>query len=325
MKSDKKHPAGSRKGFADVVRNFSIDYQDDDILLANNIEFEKNPSPVKISRNVFYICHSGCIEFDTPEGHYSVNAGDTFVCPAGTYVSMKIAAPGTKFSALSLTDRVVQSLLNANIYIWNNIIYVLKERVVHPETGGNQELEKQMGWHFAEIVRTLLTLKGKPFYKEMIYLMLQMMLLGFCAKYRDKANRKAAAVKAPKKPVVNRTNKLILPGTRPRTTKHSQVQILFSKFMELLQKEPVKHQPVSYYAEKLCISSKYLSYVCKAVSGKSALEFIQNAVIGEIMHYLDNTNMSVKEISCRMGFPNVSFFGKYVKTHLGLSPNKYRK
>ncbi len=292
----------AHKGHRGILRNFSIEYQDDDILLVNSIELTDAPTPIKAPRNIFYFCHSGSLGIETPEGKYSLEAGDTFVCPTGTYIKIERIGGDTKFSALSLTDRIIQSLLNTNVHIWNNIVYVLKERLVHPTHSGDSELRRKMGWHFSELMRTLLSMKDKPFFREMIYLMLQMALLGFCARHKVKTTTDSPAEKD-----------------------SPQAQIIFSKFMVMLQNEPIKHRPVYYYADRLCISSKYLSYVCKSVSGKSAGEFIQSAVVGEIMHYLDRTTLSPKEIATRTGFGNLSCFGKFVKTHLGLSPNKYRK
>lgn len=305
MKKVSTRHTAAHKGRRRAPREFNIDYQDDDIVIVTSVEFQNEPEPVRVPRNGFYFCYAGDIDIETSEGHYSLHPGDTFICPTGTFVKLKYISPDTKFSALLLTDRIVQSLLNANVAVWNNIVYVMKERVVPADKEGDVELKQKMGWHFAEIMRAMLAMKDRPFRKEMIYLMLQLGLLGFCARYKQTA-------------------------VEEKESEHSdsnvtQSQLIFSKFMEVLQAETIKHRPVYYYAERLCITSKYLSYVCKAVSGKSASEFIQNAVIGEIMHYLDHTTLSVKEISNRMGFPNISFFGKYVKTHLGVSPNKYRK
>ncbi|MCD7714250.1 MAG: helix-turn-helix transcriptional regulator [Prevotella sp.] len=291
----------AHKGHRLPLRNFNIAYQDDDILLISSIELDSIPAPLKAPRNIFYFCHNGSMNIETPDGKYLLRAGDTFVCPTGTYVKIECLGDDTKFSALSLTDRLIQSLLNTNIHIWNNIVYVLKERLV-PTTDGDNEMHRKMGWHFSELMRALLPMKDRPLFREMIYLMLQMVLLGFCAHHKETAKDSGACEKD-----------------------SPQAQIIFSKFMVMLQNEPVKHRPIYYYADRLCISSKYLSYVCKAVSGKSAGEFIQSAVVGEIMHYLDHTTLSPKEIAARMGFVNLSCFGKFVKTHLGLSPNKYRK
>ncbi len=288
------------------LKNFSVEYFDEDIGLISGIELKKLSSGVKTHRNMFYFCHQGELTIETPDGHYVLSQGETFVCPTGTYVTLSHFTPESKFSALGLTDRIIQTLLNTNMNIWNNLVYVMKERVVRPIMQADGEKEYTLWWHFTEMMHILLEEKDRPFGKEMIYLMLQMGLLSFCAPYKDSL---------PAEQQVQPTAEKGL----------SQCQIIFSKFMEILQNEPMKHRPVYYYADQLCISAKYLSYVCKTISGKSASDFIKNAVVGEIMYYLEKTTLSVKEISNIMGFPNISFFGKFVKSNLGASPNKYRK
>ncbi len=305
MKEEKNQREQLPEPPREFLKNFDIKYLDDDVALISDIEIKKRLSGFRTTRNLFYFCHQGELVIETPDGQYTLHRGETFVCPTGTYLKLKYADPNSKFSALGLTDRIIQSLLNTNMHLWNNIVYVLKERIVRPAVNADIEQERSIMWHYAELINGLLQLKERPFKQQMIYLVLQMGLLGFCAYYKETTGspQQVEAVES---------------GA-------TQSQILFTKFMELLQNEKVKHQPVAYYADKLCISSKYLSYVCKTVSGKSASDFIQNAVVGEIMHYLENTTLSVKEISNLMGFQNISFFGKFVKTHLGVSPNKYRK
>lgn len=56
-----------------------------------------------------------------------------------------------------------------------------------------------------------------------------------------------------------------------------------------------------------------------------ALEVINRCIIDDVRRLLHNPNKSVKEISNELGFPNLSFFGKYVKRMLGMSPKAYRK
>ena len=87
----------------------------------------------------------------------------------------------------------------------------------------------------------------------------------------------------------------------------------------------VKKRSISYYAGKLCVTPKYLSTVCKKVSGKTAFEWINDYVVEDIKYFLKYSNKSIKEISEHQDFPNISFFGKYVKPHLGTSPTDYRK
>ena len=103
---------------------------------------------------------------------------------------------------------------------------------------------------------------------------------------------------------------------------HAQAECLP---VQSLPRTPAKHRTVEYYAAMLNISSKYLTVICKKNSGKTANQWIQEYTLSAITKCLRTTEMSVKEISFLLGFPNTSFFGKYVKDHLGCSPLEYRR
>ena len=86
----------------------------------------------------------------------------------------------------------------------------------------------------------------------------------------------------------------------------------------------MKHRPVEDYANDLCISPKYLTVICKKNSGKTANEWITEHVLEDIRYYLKHTDLSIKQICDELGFPNPSFFGKYVKDHFGMTPLEFR-
>lgn len=101
--------------------------------------------------------------------------------------------------------------------------------------------------------------------------------------------------------------------------------ILCHKFLDLLVKTHPRPRSVNWYSEQLHKTPKYLSSVVKEVSGKTASEWIRDAVCIEIADLLRNSPKSIKEICYDLDFPNLSFFGRYVRTHLGMSPKEYRK
>lgn len=100
---------------------------------------------------------------------------------------------------------------------------------------------------------------------------------------------------------------------------------MFEMFIDLVEKYHNKERSVGFYADKLCISSKYLSQIIKNVSGFSAPDIINKYVILEAQHLLRHTDLSVKEIADQLNFPNQSFFYKYFKAHTGCTPNSYRQ
>lgn len=100
--------------------------------------------------------------------------------------------------------------------------------------------------------------------------------------------------------------------------------IVCKNFIKAVATDDGTHRSVGYYADRLCYSSKYLSHVVKSVSGRTATSWINDHTIEIVKHHLRHSDKSVKEIADAMGFPNLSFFGKYVKRHTGLSPVAYR-
>lgn len=105
----------------------------------------------------------------------------------------------------------------------------------------------------------------------------------------------------------------------------SSAENLFKKFVSMLSSFAPGERKVAFYAEKLFVTPKYLSSICKAQSGYTASELINRAVIKEIEFMLKQSDKSVKEIANEINFPNLSFFGKYVRANLGMSPKQYRK
>ena len=101
--------------------------------------------------------------------------------------------------------------------------------------------------------------------------------------------------------------------------------VLTNAFFDLLASTTPKPRTVTWYADKLNKTPKYLSTVVKQTSGRPAFEWIQEAVTTEIANYLKNSPLTIKEICNELDFPSLSFFGRYVHEHLGVSPTEYRK
>lgn len=105
---------------------------------------------------------------------------------------------------------------------------------------------------------------------------------------------------------------------------YSSAEVIFKRFVSLASKEaPLRHD-VTYYAGELCITPKYLSSVCKKQAGKTASELINGLTINYIKNMLTSSDKTIKEIANATGFDNLSFFGKYVKRELGMSPRQFR-
>lgn len=107
--------------------------------------------------------------------------------------------------------------------------------------------------------------------------------------------------------------------------RQTRAEIIFTKFIKLLEGNFKQERRVGWYAEQLNITPKYLSETIKNVSRRTPNEWIDNYVTIEMRIQLRNSTKSIKEIAEEMNFANQSFLGKYFKEHVGISPSEYRK
>ncbi len=114
-------------------------------------------------------------------------------------------------------------------------------------------------------------------------------------------------------------------GTLRSTPVSGRQEEVFSNFVKELSIGFKHHRDLQYYADKLCITPKYLSAIVKQVSGTSALQLIESCIVEETKVLLQTTSMTIQQISDELNFPNQSFFGKYIKKRTGLSPKDLRK
>ena len=100
---------------------------------------------------------------------------------------------------------------------------------------------------------------------------------------------------------------------------------VFTRFLKMVEENCKRERRVSWYAQQLNITPKYLSTAVKRISGRTAVEWIESYVTMELRVLLKNSTKSIKEITEELNFPNQSFLGKYFKEHVGMTPSAYRK
>lgn len=108
------------------------------------------------------------------------------------------------------------------------------------------------------------------------------------------------------------------------TTSDRQTE-LFHKFISLVHDHCAWEREVAFYADRLCISPRYLSAIVRRVTHHSAKELIDRTVIMDIKVLLQSTSLPIQEIAYRMHFPDQSYLGRYFKKHTGLAPTLFRQ
>ncbi len=85
----------------------------------------------------------------------------------------------------------------------------------------------------------------------------------------------------------------------------TQPALLYQKFLDILISLPIKPHNMSYYANELAVTPKYLSFVCKSQSGKTANEWIREYIMNDAHRYLTSSDFSIKEVASRLGCATV--------------------
>lgn len=100
---------------------------------------------------------------------------------------------------------------------------------------------------------------------------------------------------------------------------------VLQKFVSTLYRKYRTEHEVGFYAEQQFLTTRYFSTIVKERSGKSPSQWIATALLVDARNLLRHTNMTIKEISDTLNFPNQSYFGKWFKNLTGLSPLEFRK
>lgn len=114
---------------------------------------------------------------------------------------------------------------------------------------------------------------------------------------------------------------------RDATDPHSdRTAYIVKQLMDLLSSGISRtEREVSYYAERLHVSPKYLSATVKRVTGHSVSSFIDRHTVPILKKYLNDERLSLTQIADRMNFTSLSYFSRYCTKHIGQSPSEYRR
>ena len=244
------------------------------------------------------ICINGEICFEINGKEYRVQPNQLIMLGAHTEFEQHTTSNNFKGTVLYINKRILIDNLNLNNALWENAFTLSNSPII------------SINDHSA----TIFECYGKLFYLSVKH-----------EKKPYKEEIVTALIKALMFELLNTVQESSTKHETPGKHLIKQGDILFKNFIKLLSGKEVKPRMVSWYAHELCVTPKYLSTTCKVVSGKTANKWINEFVVRDIHKLLKYSDKSIKEICESLDFPNLSFFGKYVKAHLGYSPKEYRK
>ena len=263
---------------------------DGDVMFLHDLRKITNLSAMRKGYNTIIHCQGGRILVEIGGNQQvKIRPGQMLLIPAGKLVQPLMISTDVNASVLLISDKTLKSALGNQLSIWNKAMY-MKEIYVVEEAGWVEAMESY--------ARTIFKTGSLPvLFREILSSFLRMMLLMICEELMQHDD---------------------MTSLNDASTTHDKE--VFNEFLQLLSQQNQKRQRVSYYADKMNISPKYLSSICKKVSGKNPMRWITENAMQDCYSLLKDTDLSVKEISNRLGFPNPSFFGQYFREQAGVTP-----
>lgn len=273
-------------------------YMDNDLIMVDDLKDIPNYNGVQLDMIVLLACMEGKIQVDINGKTFHANKFDVVICPPNVFVNNYMVSPDFTAKILCLSYPALQRMLNLNKDVWDMIMFLTKHPVFHLDERLQEVLK-----NYYLLVRSRLEDEENLYKKEVIQAMLQAIFYEVCGLIRP----------------------YLVAEEQVEPGKLRQSDVLMKKFVKLLGESQGRERSVSYYADQLCVTPKYLSMSCKAASGKTALEWIHEYTVEVIIQQLRYSDLTIKQIANELNFANISFFGKFVRSHLGMSPTEYRR
>ncbi len=259
----------------------------------DNAVYKVLKSPHKFDFFMMMLHTNGAAKIKIDMVEYDLNQQTNLVKIApGQIISVESYSEDFDATIMILSQRFFESLL---IYINGSIPLRIGARTEHV-TALNQH-EKGVLDIFIRAVRHVLSDKENPFRKQVVQHIIMAIF------YSSEQIRNIDS------------------NDPPRTN----ADVLSKEFLRLAKENFRQERQLQFYADKLCITPRYLSRVVKESTNSSAAEWIERYVILEARALLKSTNMTIQQISDELNFPSQTFFGKYFKRRMGISPKEYRR
>ncbi len=249
----------------------------------------------------FFLCQHGSIDVSLNDKSYLMKEGNVYYYMPSTYVSILGSSPDLEGIVVKCNIEfvmpLIQHLFDSGHYLTmrDNPCIMLSEQ----QRTAIERLAGILNDHLSQAEAVSESVATDLMLKQVILSLAQSLFYELM--YAYKSNQ----------------------GVVPQA--HNAHDNIFQQFLISLFKNYKQEREVTFYATEQSLSPRYFSSIVKERSGHSALQWIIQMVISSTKQELANTDRTIKEIALDFNFPSQSFFGKYFKQYVGLSPKAYRR
>ena len=272
----------------------AIVYNNGEIILIDELKKFNKKKTVKMDMFVMGIVLKGQFSITLNGKNYTAHENDMFICLPSNILENGLFSFDFSFHSICISPEYFKKLRPMSSYTWDLKMYFEKNPIFPLSIN-----ETNTFCQYYNLLCSKVHLPAST-QEKVIYFLVQ-------AFFYDVQHILDKMIKVSPKHILN------------------SGELLFKRFLEILDASYPKNRKVDFYADKLHISPKYLSAVCKKTGEKTPRQIIDYYIMKDIEYLMKQSTKSIKEISNELDFPNISFFGKYVKKHFGLPPRDLRK
>ena len=244
----------------------------------------------RLKAGIFALCVSGTLKASINLKEYTLQPGDLVTLIPGSIIQFCEETDAVQLSFIGFSSSFMEGV-NLIQSTTDNVTTIYEHPVLPLDIKKTQQLND-----FLKLLERIVMEEGK-INPEIVKHILQGLMIGIGDLYRGKQ------------------------WPNQTLTRSDEIQ---KKFLGLVMKHYTTNRQTSFYASHLSISPQHLCMIVKQKTGRSVSDIIADMVIMDAKSQLKSTDLTIQEISYSLNFPNVSFFGKYFKRYVGVSPQKFR-
>ena len=241
-------------------------------------------------------CHEGSCELTYNNNAYKLSAGECLIVRRGDLVSHVHESTDFRVDVIYVTTEFIEISTPQSNYGMKGSLALFNNPIMHL----TEAQQKVCALDFDYIKRRLALADTHRFHRDAMINAVQCMIIDFFDFHAE------------------------LYGGNAKVS--SQYADLMERFLRLLERGDYRqNREITYYADKLFVTTKYLSEVCKKVSGFPANYWINRYTVLDISRQLRDKKLSFTELTDLYGFSSPSYFSRYVQKYLGVSPSDFRE
>ena len=244
----------------------------------------------RLKAGIFALCVSGTLKASINLKEYTLQPGDLVTLIPGSIIQFCEETDAVQLSFIGFSSSFMEGV-NLIQSTTDNVTTIYEHPVLPLDIKKTQQLND-----FLKLLERIVMEEGK-INPEIVKHILQGLMIGIGDLYRGKQ------------------------WPNQTLTRSDEIQ---KKFLGLVMKHYTSNRQTSFYASHLSISPQHLCMIVKQKTGRSVSDIIADMVIMDAKSQLKSTDLTIQEISYSLNYPNVSFFGKYFKRYVGVSPQKFR-